>query len=174
MRSDLPRDLVLAVVPNTRGIAFAYFEGALSPVDWGMKDLRGSDKNGRSLAAVRDLIEQLQPDVLILEEYSAARIRRAARAARLQRMIESHAAVQAIEVTRYTRANIRATFSPFGATTRYEIAELIAGQVLALSFRLPPVRKLWMSEDHRMALFDAAALVFTHFKERGFVSGETF
>lgn len=174
MRPDLPRELVLAVVPNTRGIAFAYFEGPLSPVDWGMKEVRGCDKNGRGLAAVRGLVEHLQPDVLVLEDFETSRICRTARIRRLQRMIASYAAAQVIEVARYTRADIRATFAPAGATTRYEIAELIAGQVDAFSFRLPPVRKLWMSEDRRMALFDAAALAFTHFRERGLLAGEIF
>lgn len=174
MRPDLPRDLVLAVAPNTRGIAYAYFEGPLSPVDWGIKELRGHDKNGQGLSAVRSLVEHLQPDVLVLEDYSAHRTRRADRIVRLQRMIASYAATEAIEVAGYARSDIRATFAPAGATTRYQIAELIAGQVHAFSFRLPPVRKLWMSEDRRMALFDAAALALTHFRKRGLMADEIF
>ena len=54
MRVDLPRDLLLAVVPNTRGIAFTYFEGPLSPVDWGLKETRGAGKNAQSLAALTE------------------------------------------------------------------------------------------------------------------------
>ena len=169
---DLPRELVLAVVPNTRGVAFVYFEGPLSPIDWGMKEVRGPDKNGKGLAAIRGLVEQLQPDVLVLEDYGAARVRQTKRTARLQNLIASYAAAQAIEVARYARADIRATFAPSGAATRYQIAELIAGQVHAFSFRLPPVRKLWMSEDRRMALFDAAALAFTHFRARGLLGDD--
>ena len=174
MRVDLPRDLLLAVVPNTRGIAFTYFEGPLSPVDWGLKETRGAGKNGQSLAALAELITRLQPDVLILDDYTTGHPRRAPRIQRLQKLVVAHAASQAIEVVRYTRDDVRTTFAPAGAVTRYEIAELIAGQVDAFSFRLPPVRKLWMTEDRRMALFDAAALAMTHFSKRGLLPPDQF
>lgn len=174
MIADVPRDLLLAIVPNTRGIAFAYFEGPLSPVDWGVKEARGRGKNCQSLAAVRNLVEHLQPDVLILDDYTAAHARRTERIRRLQQLIAAYAAAQAIGVVRYTRDDVRATFAPAGAVTRYEIAQLIAGQVHAFSFRLPPVRKLWMSEDRRMALFDASALAITHFAKRGLLPEDHF
>jgi hypothetical protein len=47
--------------------------------------------------------------------------------------------------------------------TKGGIAETIAKHIPAFDRFLPPRRKLWMSEDVRMGLFDAAALAFTFF-----------
>lgn len=170
MSRKLPRDLVLGIATSTHGIAFSYFEGPLSPVDWGIKDVRGSNKNSRALANVQKLIKQLQPDVLILEEDASPHAQHLARQRRLRRLIISYATSQAIEVVRFSRSDVLATFSPSGATNRYEVAQLIASQVPAFSFRLPPKRKPWVAADRRMPLFDAAGLAITYFAKRGLLS----
>lgn len=174
MRLELPRELILAIAPSSRGIAYTYFEGPLSPVDWGLRQTRSKNKNVQGMGIVRALIEQLQPDVLVLPEYALPGVKRGPRLRRLHHLIATYAVGQAIEVKRYSRADIRKTFAKAGAVTRQEIAEVIAGQVHAFAHRLPPVRKLWMSEDSRMSLFDAAALSFTYFADRGLFSDECF
>jgi hypothetical protein len=161
------KESVLAVNLFTRGFAFTLFEGPLAPVDWGVKDIRGGEKNAKSLEAAKSLIERLQPDVLVLEDFSGPRGRRTERIRRLQRLIASHADGQAIEVRSYSRKNIRECFKAIGALTRYEIAQAIASQVHAFGHQLPPVRKIWMSEDARMSLFDAASLVMTFYCRSG-------
>ena len=45
--------------------------------------------------------------------------------------------------------------------TKYKIALQLAQDYLVLAHRLPPPRKLWQSEDDRLAIFDAQALVNT-------------
>lgn len=157
------RDLVLAVHPFTRGIAYTLFEGPLSPIDWGVKDIRGKQKNALALEATKQLIERLQPDILVLQDLSGPHVHRAQRIRRLQRLIAGHAEAQAIEVHRYRRKEIQECFKVVGAVTRYEIAQSIASQVHAFGHRLPPVRKIWNSEDARMSLFDAASLVMTFY-----------
>lgn len=161
------RDLVLAVHPFTRGIAFTLFEGPLSPIDWGVKDIRGRQKNVASLEAIKRLIERLQPDILVLQDLAGPSERRSQRVRRLQRLIEIYAQAEALEVHRYTREDIRECFKEAGASTRYEIAQAIASQVHAFGHRLPPVRKIWKSEDARMGLFDAASLVMTFYCQGG-------
>lgn len=161
------RDLVLAVYPFTRGIAFTLFETPLTPIDWGVKDIRGAQKNALALDATKKLIERLQPDVLVLQDFSCIHSRRGKRICRLQRLIMSYAVGQAIEVHSYSRKHIRECFKSVGAVTRYEIAQAIASQVHALRHRLPPVREIWQSEDARMGLFDAASLVMTFYHRDG-------
>jgi hypothetical protein len=156
-------ELVLAVHPFTRGVAFTLFEGPLSPIDWGMKDIRGPQKNALALDATKQLIERLQPDVLVLQDFSGPHGRSGHRIHRLHRFIASYAEGQAIEVCTYSRKIIRERFKDVGAVTRYEIAQAIAAQVHAFGHRLPPVRKIWKSEDARMSLFDAASLVMTFY-----------
>lgn len=53
--------------------------------------------------------------------------------------------------------------------TKHALAEILAKQFSEeLASRLPPKRKAWMSEDYRMDIFDAVALVlvlrFKHVK----------
>jgi hypothetical protein len=160
-------ELVLAVYPFTRGFAFTLFEGPLSPIDWGVKDIRGRQKNALALDAAKQLIEHLQPDIVVLQDSSGSHGRRSERIHRLHRLIASHAEGQAIEVHRYSRKDIRKCFKETGAVTRYEIAQAIASQIHALGHRLPPVRKIWKSEDARMGLFDAASLVMTFYCQGG-------
>ena len=164
----LPRELLLAVYPFARGFAFAYFEGPLSPVDWGVKEIHGKDKNARALEALRGLVDLLQPDALVLQDCTGPQARRAERIKRLHKLIGHFAAVQSIDVHAYSRAQVRDCFSKVGARTRFEIAQAIASQVHAFGHRLPPVRKIWQSEDPRMSLFDAAALAMTHYSTIGF------
>jgi hypothetical protein len=48
--NDLQRyACVVAVYLNTRGFAFVVFESSLSPIDWGIKETRGPQKNSRSI-----------------------------------------------------------------------------------------------------------------------------
>ena len=164
------RELVLSVCPFTRGVSYTLFEGPLSPVDWGVRDIRGGAKNARALEATTQLIAHLQPDVIVLEDFSDPVSRRSKRIRRLQRLIKNHAEGEAIDVHYYTRRNIRDCFKSCGAVTRYEIAQAIAARVHAFGHQLPPSRKLWNSEDARMTLFDAASLAMTFYCD---ISGST-
>ena len=154
------KDSVLALYPFSRGLAFVFFEGPLSPVDWAVKEVRGAQKNARSLEMAKRLIGRLQPDVVVLDDRAG---RRSQRIRRLQRLIASHAEGQVIEVQRFTRREIRQCFGTLGASTRYEIAQVIASRIDAFSHRVPPVRKIWKSEAPRMKLFDAASLAMTFY-----------
>jgi Holliday junction resolvasome RuvABC endonuclease subunit len=156
-------ELVLAIQPFTRGYAFVLFEGPLSPIDWGIKEVRGSNRNARCLAAAETLMARMRPDILALEDFDGSFARRSRRIKRLQSLIANQAIGQSIDVRHYARECIRDCFKGVGAVTRYEIAQAIAAQVQAFQNRLPPVRRLWEPEDPRMALFDAASLVLTHY-----------
>ncbi|MBA3568417.1 MAG: hypothetical protein H0W28_03590 [Pyrinomonadaceae bacterium] len=61
---------------------------------------------------------------------------------------------------------MRTIFAEQGVPTKYARAQLIAGQVSELSPLLPPPRKIWMSEDARMSLFEAAALAWIAYGEQ--------
>jgi hypothetical protein len=158
------RDFILALYPFTVGLAYVLFESPLSPVEWGVKDIRGSRKVVQAIEAAQGLIDRLQPDVLVLQDFVGP-TRRSARIRRLQRLIEGHAQAQALDVHRFSRQQIRDVFRPLGATTRYEIAQVIASQIHAFRHRLPPPRKIWKTEASRMGLFDAASLALTFYAQ---------
>ncbi len=155
--------LVCAVYPSTRGFGYAVFEGPELLVDWGVKAVRGRQKNLASLERVRELLAFYRPDVLVLEDYGGSGSRRAKRIQTLINLMTAHAAEERTAVASFSRSEVRACFD---LTTKREIAEVLAREFPELERRLPPVRRIWMSEDARMNIFDAAALGITFFRTR--------
>lgn len=149
---------VLALSPSPRGFAFVLFEGPTTPFDWGIKELRGKDKNARTLVAMRKLIAEYHPKAVVIEAVDARNSRRGPRIRELLASVEVFATEEGLSVFRYGRRDIRKAFANDGVRTRPEIAKAIARKIPALAPRLPPLRKLWMSEDPRQSLFDAASL----------------
>jgi hypothetical protein len=156
-------ELVLAIFPSTKGFGYAVFEGPRSLVDWGVRAVRGRQKNLESLNGVRALLTFYRPDVLVLENYEGVGSRRAKRVRTLINLMAAQAARERMTTASFCRAEVRASF---GLTTKRRIAEAIVREFPELEPRLPPVRKIWMSEDPRMSIFDAAALAMTFFDTR--------
>jgi hypothetical protein len=155
--------LVLSIFPSTKGFGYALFEGPKSLVDWGIKIARGARKNAQSLERTSDLLAFYRPDVLVLEEYEGRGSRRATRIEKLIVAMAAAAEKERIDIAFFSRGELRACF---GLTAKREIAEAIARDFPELEPRLPPVRRIWMSEDARMNIFDAAAFGMTFFHTR--------
>lgn len=163
MSPHIHDELVLAIFPTSRDVAYTLFAAPLTPIDWGLKRLRGEDRNARSLEIVEGLITALRPDTIVIEDCETANCRRSRRVQRLYALIATLAETENLALARYARLQVRETFKEAGAITRHEIAQAIASYIPAFTHRMPRVRKLWQSEDHRLALFDAAALALTHY-----------
>jgi len=155
---------VMAVYLNTRGFAFVLFESSLSPVDWGMKESRGPRKHAQCLAKVTSILDQSQPDVLVLQDTSPKGTPRALRITKLNAAIAELAESRRMLVHAYSRADVWIAFKEFGVSNKYDIARVIAVHVPAFERFVPPPRKPWKSEDARMGIFDAAALALTFFQ----------
>jgi len=158
-------DLVLAIHLQSRGFAFVLFEGWLAPVDWGVQESRGANKNARCLTRIASLLALHTPDVLVLQDMSERGTLRAPRIQELNRRIAELADQRGILVRTYSRAQVVEHFEEQGARTKQRIAETITKHIPALGLYVPKVRKPWMSEDARMGIFDAAALAWTYFSE---------
>jgi Holliday junction resolvasome RuvABC endonuclease subunit len=163
MNVRVPHNFVLALYPNSRGIAFVVFEGAQSLVDWGIRVTRHKNEQHRCLSALADLFVLYQPAMLILENMASVRARRSRRIRSLNAEIAERALQLHMPVHFYSRDQVRQAFVPFGASTKEAIANEIAEQVPALARLVPPPRKPWTSEHARMGVFDAAALALTFF-----------
>ena len=156
---------MLSIYLNSRGFGYALFEGFLVPVDWGIKTVEARGMTD-SLEKVRLLLHLLQPSVVILQDCEGKLSRCTKRIEKLVNRISALAKTKRIRVYRYSRSDIRECFAYYGARTKDEIARAIAKLLPEFSPRVPPMRKIWMSEDYRMGLFDALSLVFTyHAKE---------
>lgn len=150
---------ILAIAPSTRGFGFAVLEWQETLVDWGIKTVKG-DKNVQSLAKVGKLIAHYQPEVLVLEDASAKGSRRSPRIRKLSQQIIKMAANRKVSVKLFSRDQVMKTFITDGQGTKHALAEIIAKRFPEeLDSSLPPKRKPWMSEDSRMNIFDAVALV---------------
>ena len=118
-----------------------------------------------TLEKVGDLIEHFEPHSIILEEAGTGS-RRSGRLRLLLATIHNRAVWAGIRTCDIPSTRIKAAFRALGASTKYEIAQAIAKQLPELAPRLPRFRKPWMTEDYRMAIFDAAALALTYFHSR--------
>ena len=148
---------VLAVDPSTRGFGFAVLEGPNRLIDWGVKETK-KNKNARTLKLIEDLIDQYQPSVIVVEDYTGKGSRRCRRVGGLINDISKLASKRKIRVRSFSRVKVKQAFSELSAKTKYEIAMAIVNRFPELAPRLPRFRKPWMSEDYRMSIFDAMAL----------------
>ena len=158
---------VLGVYPNSRGIAFAIFEGPGCLIDWGMRGARSYSREGL-VAAVGRLVEQYWPPIIVLQEMSALGARRSERMQALNEAIKRYAEERGVPVSCHSRSEVHEAFASMGARTKAAIANAIAARVPALERYLPPPRKPWMSEHPNMGIFDAAALALTFLSNAGF------
>lgn len=155
--------LVLAIYPNSRGIAFVVFEGERTLIDWGIRGARYKHSSDRYLAAISDLFALYLPSVVVLQNMAQGSTRRAERIRSLNAEIAALAAEAGISVCSYSRDQVRDAFGRQKETTKEAIVNAVAEEVPALRRYVPPPRKPWNSEHARMGLFDAAALALTFF-----------
>lgn len=158
------KGVVLAVHPTTRGYGWVLFEGPMAPVDWGMASSKRAS-NAKLLARFERLLQRYEPAALVLEEFEGKV--RVDRIQRLCRAMIHFAASRGMDTPVYHRGVIRTVFGSVGATTRYEIAQVIAQHLDAFSHKMPRRRRVWENPDPRQSLFDAAALALTFFAVHG-------
>lgn len=154
--------LIFALHATSRGFGYVVFEGPFAPYDWGMVTARG-DKNATCLRKLEKMLDRFIPETLLLEEATSV-ANRSDRIGRLYKAIGNLCISRNIDVVIYKLGDIKACFASVGARTRQEIAETVARQIEAIGHRKPKPRKPWQSEDRRMSMFCAAALVLTHYQ----------
>jgi Holliday junction resolvasome RuvABC endonuclease subunit len=155
------KGLLLAAHPTTRGFGWVLFEAPLSVLDWGIASAKAG-RNARLIARFERLLKRYEPTVFVLEEFEGHEPR-TERIQALCREMAHLALLHGADTVVFPRTAVRSAFAGSGATTRHEIAEVVAKHLDALSHRLPKKRKSWNSEDARQSLFDAAALALTYF-----------
>jgi hypothetical protein len=153
---------VFAVFPTRTGFGWVLFEGPTNPVDWGVATI-ARERNKSSLLRVDALLDELKPKSLVLEQFEGPGSRRADRIQQLCRDILDLANTKGMDAHVYGHADIRTSFEEVGARSRYEIATAIASRIDDFAHELPPKRKIWLPEDPRMGLFNAAAVALTHY-----------
>jgi len=141
-------------------VGYAVLEGRDNLVDWGLKTTRRAD-NQKASRAIESLLEWFRPDVLALEDWNATDSHRCLRVEALLDQIAS-AKHKHIQVRLVTRSELRAIGPQSQTNTKYGRACLIADHFPELRPFLPRIRKPWMPEDDRMAIFDAVGFALAY------------
>ncbi len=157
-----PPTRIFALNPNHKGFGYAVFELPFRLVDWGLSRVTG-DKHAGAIAQFEKLLIRFRPDAVVLEDAAASGSRRQPRVRRLIEALANLAHERGIAVYTVARTAVLKCFSlDDGPATKQSIAKRLAKMFPELSKKLPPLRKAWMSQDERMAIFDALALAVTH------------
>lgn len=163
MTARKPAGLVLGFKPTSHGFGWIAFSSPLSAYDWGICEMQ-KERNAGCLRKLEKLLVRLEPQTIVLEAFEPSATKRSARVIRLCRAVVALAQDRGMEVAIHPRGEVRACFASVGAWTRQEIAEAVARSFELLRDRLPTPRKPWEGPHRRMALFDAAAVVLTHYQ----------
>jgi len=157
------RSLVLAVHPTSRGFGWALFESPFKLLAFAVYTAP-KDKNRGCLAKLSRLLLRYQPSTLVLEAFDRESTMRSERIRELCTKMIALAADEGLELTVYQRGQVEDAFAEAGARSRQEIAEAVARQLPAMQAHLPEPRRIWDSEDKRMAAFAACALALTYYR----------
>lgn len=155
--------LSLGVHATAHGFGWVAFEGPLSIYDWGTARA-SANKNDMAMRRFEVLLERLQPDTLVLESFEGEGARRSDRVVRLCRSMIASASVRGICVAVHRRSDVKAAFAHLGAVDRYETAQALVRLFDVLRPLLPRRRRAWETTNDRMGIFNAAAVVLTHFQ----------
>jgi len=150
----------LAIDLASRGFGYTILDGKRRLVDWGLRRVTG-DKGAESMTRIMDLLEWYAPELLVLEDCDAPTSRRAPRIRALAREVSRMAKAVGVGVTSVSWQQVREVFGRSARATKEQIAARVAQLYPIMSRHLPPKRKIWMSEDERMNMFDAIALAIT-------------
>lgn len=151
---------VLAIDPTHRGFGFAILEDTGRFVDWGVKDMSGR-KPDAWLRAVHDLVEWYLPDAIAVEDCKARESRRGRHARAFIAKLLALAKELKLWGCRVRPRDVRLSCAGSKDATKEQVATALTGRFPELMPRLPPKRKLSMSEDYRMAIFDALGMAVT-------------
>jgi hypothetical protein len=146
---------ILAIDPTHRGFGYVIFEGPDFLIDWGVRQVE-VPKNKGSIAAVAELIARYHPRILVLEDVAGKGCRRCRRVRELVDGLEQYGRERGLTVRRIPQTAVKRTLLDSGIRNKDQMARFVAARFPELGRYLPPERKPWMSEDVRMAIFDAA------------------
>jgi hypothetical protein len=145
---------ILAIVPSPSGFGLAVIEGVNALVGWEVKRVR-EDLNNGCISKIEKAIDFYEPHVVVMEDGS----QRSSRVRALMKRTIALARKRGVHVAVLSRAQVRQNFFPESLGNKDELAAIVAERFPEeLGQDLPPKRREWMSEDHRISMFMAVAI----------------
>ncbi len=160
MTSSNRQKLTLVLHPNTFGVGFVICEGPKEILDFGLKKVQPISHH-KYMKKVKWLIDYCKPNLVLLLDYKSRKL--SARQKRIIDVIVDMAKAKNLELKSYSKSQVKQVFSSFQATTKYEIAMVILNWYPELKNKIPHKRLPWMAEHYQMGVFDAFALMLTHY-----------
>ena len=164
----LHEERIVSISPTSHGFGFAVFEDT-TLIDWGHAHVRPA-KADRCLARSMELLSWYDPSIVVIEDVEWASSRRGERVRNLLKQLSRLVKNSSSRLVKIPLGLVSKIFSASGYATKHEIATTVLIHYPELEVKLPPPRKVWTSEDERMAIFAAVALVLTfiHGPAKGF------
>lgn len=160
----LKESRILAIDPAGRGFGFAVLEGAGRLIDWGVRGAKARN-HSRAIGDLEELLEYYGPQIMVTQDLEDPEVRRGFRAQVFLREAVKLAAQYEVPVRTVSQRHLVRAFADLGYPTKHKIATRIGEVFPELAPRVPPFRKPWMSEDYRMAIFDAVAFGLAYFRK---------
>lgn len=157
-------NVIMALFLHSRGFSIAILEDALTVINAYNVVLHSYPiSNNEILKKVREKIQFYLPELIILEDAEGFGSRKGKRVRKAIAKIEKYAKSEKLNVSKYSRNDIRFVFNSFNAHSKYEIAKVITENVKNLPISLPEKRLSHKPEHYSISIFDAIALGITHY-----------
>ncbi len=153
---------ILAIDPMTKGFGYALLEMPFHLAAWGRAyvDLDGP---AGTVSRLDSLLLEHKPECVVFEDMKAPGSRRRHRVRGLMADLVKCVRARGIPVRTVSRLAVRRRFAPEGEKiTKRAIAEMLVKYFPELAAELPRPRKVWESENDRMAIFDALSFAVTY------------
>lgn len=149
------RRAILSVDPSKRGLAFMFFLKG-QPADWGhWRTAPGRDE----IAVFRRILRTCPAEVVVLEDPRAFGCQRSPRIRRALGALAAEAETNGVEVAFVARQRVRDQWAnDQGLTRKDAVAAAIGETYPVLRPLVPKFRKIFMDEEPRSRIFDAASL----------------
>jgi len=147
---------ILAINPGTRYLGIAVFEGP-ELLDWRVKVIKGKwskEKQQKTLAVVRNLIERYQPNVLAIKKLH--RSRSSGNLNQLVSRIKQHSKRKGLKVYQYPIKELEAFFFGKAKANKNKLAEILTSKYPFLLHEFNKERS--SRNSYHIRVFEAVAL----------------
>lgn len=154
--------LVVSVYPNAFGMGYVISETPKEPINYGVARIRPLTTS-KYIKRLLKFIEHYQPSLILLRGCTDSDNRISKRVTNVIEKFEQEAKKLQLPIHQYSREQIKGVFEQFGGNTKYHISKTICSWYPELKSRMPNIRKSFQAEHYQMGLFDAFALMLTHY-----------
>jgi hypothetical protein len=158
-----PETTILAIEVRQSRIGYAFFSGPKRLLNWGASTVpaRCPDRADWMRRRTVALLRLCSATSIVAKEMRPLKLPNNSTGETILQTILSVIKDHAIPVHLLRRDDVEAAFRVFKVRTKDDIACVLVQIFPELLIRLPPKRKAWQSESHRMIIFDAVANGFT-------------